>query len=92
MDDLQGGFQTAPVKLPLTPYQKAVSAREAIVQIVRKQMDAISSGKVCLTFALSGSFAISRFQQMRDVPHHDAVLLHKPLPSSPDILRGLTTS
>ena len=49
MDDLQGGFQTAPVKLPFTPYQKAVSARESIVQIIKQQMDAISGGKVCST-------------------------------------------
>lgn len=47
MDTLQAGFQTAPVKLPLTPYQKAVNAREAIAQIIRQQMTEISRGKVC---------------------------------------------
>ena len=47
MDTLQAGFQTAPVKLPLTPYQKAVNAREATAQIIRQQMSEISRGKVC---------------------------------------------
>ena len=70
MDDLQGGFQTAPVKLPLTPYQKAVSARESIVQIVQQQINAISRGKVCFTSTLSGYFAVSCHQQLRGMPHH----------------------
>lgn len=47
MDTLQAGFQTAPVKLPLTPYQKAVNAREALDQIIRQQMTEVSRGKVC---------------------------------------------
>ena len=51
MDTLQGGFQTAPVKLPLTPYQKAVSARDSIVQIVRKQIEVLAEDKVCLITA-----------------------------------------
>lgn len=46
MDTLQGGFQTAPVKLPLTPYQRAVSARETIVHIIKEQMAAMAEGKV----------------------------------------------
>ena len=46
MDTLQAGFQTAPVKLPLTPYQKAVKARGAIADLVQQQMQAISSSKV----------------------------------------------
>ena len=46
MDTLQAGFQTAPVKLPLTPYQKAVKAREAIANLVQQQMQAISSSRV----------------------------------------------
>ena len=48
MDSLQGGFQTAPVKLPLTPYQKAVSARESVVQIVQDQIYTNSEKTVCL--------------------------------------------
>ena len=46
MDTLQAGFQTAPVKLPLTPYQKAVKAREAVADLVQQQMQAVSSSKV----------------------------------------------
>ena len=46
MDTLQAGFQTAPVKLPLTPYQKAVSAKEAIVKSVQQQMTKLSNNQV----------------------------------------------
>ena len=51
MDALQSGFQTAPIKLPLTPYQKAINARETIVQIVQQEMKAVSNDKVWLVSA-----------------------------------------
>ena len=46
MDTLQAGFQTVPVKFPLTPYQKAVTARKAVADLVQQQMQAVSSSKV----------------------------------------------
>ena len=51
MDALQSGFQTVPIKLPLTPFQKAINARETIVQIVQQQMRALSNNKVWLASA-----------------------------------------
>lgn len=51
MDALQSGFQTVPIKLPLTPYQKAINARETIVQIVQQEMKALSKDKVWLASA-----------------------------------------
>jgi hypothetical protein len=39
MDELQGGFQTVPVKLPFAPYGRAVAARQAIISIVQQQLD-----------------------------------------------------
>lgn len=52
MDALQSGFQTAPIKLPFTPYQKAIIARATIVQIVQQEMKALSKDKVWLVPAL----------------------------------------
>ena len=67
MDSLQGGFQTAPVKLPLTPYQKAVSARASIVKIIQKQMDVISADQVCFVL---GFLSIQEKVQVISIHSH----------------------
>ena len=49
MDDLQGGFQTVPVKLPASPYSRALSARKEIADLINGQIDAMQSQVHCCT-------------------------------------------
>lgn len=41
MDDLQGGFQTLPLKLLASPYSRALDARRAIVETINKQIESM---------------------------------------------------
>ena len=41
MDDLQGGFQTLPVKLPASPYSRALDARQTIVDMIHEQIESL---------------------------------------------------
>lgn len=43
MDELQGGFQTVPLKVPGSPYAKAVAARQAMLSIIDQQLAALQS-------------------------------------------------
>ena len=74
MDALQSGFQTAPIKLPFTPYQKAITARETIVQIVQQEMTALSKDKVWLVPASISHCDINQmylvlFNELRCLSH-----------------------
>ena len=41
MDDLQAGFQTLPVKLPASPYSRALDARRVIVDMINEQIESM---------------------------------------------------
>jgi hypothetical protein len=42
-DELQSGFQTLPVKLPASPYSRALAARQAMADLINQQIDALQS-------------------------------------------------
>ncbi|CAL8466560.1 g6096 [Coccomyxa elongata] len=47
MDDLQAGFQTLPVKLPASPYSRALDARRAICDMINEQIEGMSMQGDC---------------------------------------------
>ena len=79
MDTLQAGFQTAPVKLPLTPYQKATKAREAIADLVQQQMQAVSGSEVCSFPSQMSVCCICRRSACRNGPAAGAPQLYTDL-------------